>query len=91
MPDEIEQRLLKVVATTQHLPPEKVTMDSTFQELGVDSLDGINILFAVENEFDISIPDEAGENIRSMREMADGVRKLLAERGGEPSSIPANA
>ena len=58
MSDELTARVIQVIAKTQHLPPESITIDKTFAELKFDSLDGMNILFAVETEFDISIPDE---------------------------------
>jgi acyl carrier protein len=41
-------------------------MDTTFDELGIDSLDRINILFELENEFDIGIPDERARSINSV-------------------------
>ncbi len=82
--EELTARVRAVIAATQHLPQEKIAADSTFAELGIDSLDGINILFAVESEFNINIPDEAAQNIRSVREMIDGIAKLLnASESGE--------
>jgi len=80
MPDELVQRVIKCIAETQHIPAEKISIDSTFEELGVDSLDGINIVFALENEFDIEIPDDAAQQIRSVREMVEGVRKLVEQK-----------
>ena len=62
---------------------EKITADSTFQELGIDSLDGINILFAVESEFNINIPDDAAQNIRSVRDVVEGIAKLIDGRDGQ--------
>ena len=47
--EELTARVRSIIAATQHLPQEKITADSTFEELGIDSLDGINILFAVES------------------------------------------
>jgi acyl carrier protein len=79
MSDELTQRVLKTIASAQRIPVEKVKIDSTFEELGIDSMDGVNILFALENEFNITIPDEAAKQIRSIREMVDGVAKLLNE------------
>lgn len=73
-------RITGVIARTQHIPPESVTIDSTFEELKIDSLDGINILFALESEFDVDIPDDAARQIRSVREMAEGIAKLLAAK-----------
>jgi acyl carrier protein len=77
MPDQLTQRVLNCIAATQRISPEKVTIDKSFQELGIDSMDGINILFALENEFDITIPDEQAKQIRSIPDMVDGVRKLV--------------
>jgi acyl carrier protein len=78
MSDQLTQRVLDVIASTQRISPEKVTIDSSFQELGIDSMDGINILFALENEFDITIPDEQAKQIKSIREMVEGIEKLVA-------------
>jgi acyl carrier protein len=76
--DELIARVTAVIAKTQKIPPESVTIDKTFEELKIDSLDGINILFALEEEFDIDIPDEPANKIRSVREMVEGIEKLLA-------------
>ena len=80
MSGELIARVTGVIAKTQHIPPESVTIDSTFEELKIDSLDGINILFALEGEFDIDIPDDAARQIRSVREMTEGVGQLLAAK-----------
>jgi acyl carrier protein len=79
MSEDIVRRVIRVIAETQRIPEEGITADSTFEELGIDSLDGINILFGVENEFGINVPDDAAKEIRSIRDMAEGVEKLLAQ------------
>jgi acyl carrier protein len=80
MPEQLIERVTAVIAKTQHIPPESVTIDSTFEQLNIDSLDGINILFALESEFDLDIPDDAAKKIRSVREMVDGIERLLAAK-----------
>ena len=80
MSEELIDRVTGVIARMQKIPPESVTIDKTFAELKIDSLDGINIMFAVENEFGIDIPDEAASQIRSVREMVEGIEKLLARK-----------
>ena len=90
MQDELTKRVISVIAQTQHIPEEKITIDSSFQDLSIDSLDGINILFALENEFDINIPDDAAREIRGIREMVEGVRKLVEIKQAEAGST-ANA
>lgn len=78
MSEDLIARVAAVIAKTQKIPPETVTIDKTFAELKIDSLDGINILFALESEFDVDIPDEAAREIKTVREMVEGIEKLLA-------------
>jgi acyl carrier protein len=90
MPDDLEQRVIAVIASTQHIPADTITIDKSFEELKIDSLDGINILFAVENEFNISIPDDAAQSIRTVRQMVEGIRRLLEEGDGQ-AEVPVGA
>ena len=78
MPDDFNERVIQCIAKTQHLDASKITLDSTFEELGIDSLDGINILFALENEFEVNVPDDAAKQVRTIRDLAEGVQKLMA-------------
>jgi len=78
--EQLNIRVIQVIAKTQHLPPESIAIDQTFEELKFDSLDGMNILFAIESEFDISIPDDQAVQIKSVREMVEGIEKLVAAK-----------
>lgn len=99
MPDEMKpateaggdltQRVLRIIAETQRKDPSQVTIDSSFEELGIDSMDGVNIIFALENEFNINVPDEEVKNIRSVRDMVEGVRKLAAQSNPAGDTAPA--
>ena len=82
MSEEFVRRVIACIAQSRHIPVEKITLDSTFEELGIDSLDGINILFALENEFDVNIPDNAAQQVKTVRDMAEGVRKLMEAGSG---------
>jgi acyl carrier protein len=87
MSDELIERVRKVIATSKRIPEERVTIDSAFEELGIDSMDAVEILFALENEFDINIPDEEVKTVRNVRQMAEGVEKLLAAKSaGTPTA-----
>jgi acyl carrier protein len=77
MSETIQDRVLKVIANTQRIPIERVKPDSSFEELGIDSMDSINILFDLESEFDIEINDEDAKKIRTIGEMVDGVTYLV--------------
>lgn len=84
MSDQLTASVIEVIAKTQHLPAESISIDKTFAELKIDSLDGMNILFAVESEFDITIPDEQAAGIKSVREMVEGIQKLVAAKEAAP-------
>jgi acyl carrier protein len=86
MSDDLIQRVLKVIAASKRLPPETVTIDSQFVDLGIDSMDAVEILFALENEFDINIPDEDVRAVRNVRQMCEGVDKLVAAKSAGASS-----
>lgn len=89
--DELTQRILRIIAETQRKEPAQVTIDSSFEELGIDSMDGVNIIFALENEFNINVPDEEVKTIRSVRDMVEGVRKLIDQTGASSDPAPTAA
>ncbi len=76
-PDDLGAHVIRVIAQTQRMPLETIHIDSSFEDLKIDSLDGINIVFALENEFGVNIPDEGVQNLKSVRETVAGIRKLL--------------
>jgi acyl carrier protein len=75
--DQLGSRVISVIARTQRISAEDITPDSTFEQLKIDSLDGINIVFALENEFEIEIPDEGVQSMRSVRQIMEGIKELL--------------
>jgi acyl carrier protein len=80
--NDLAQQVIRIIAEKQRIPFDTVTLDSTFEDLKIDSLDGINIIFAVEEQFDINVPDEGVRSIRSVREMVEGVRALIEAKSG---------
>ena len=57
----------KIISESIRCPLDSVTIDSTFADLGITSLDAVNIAFAIEGEFEIEIPDEAISKISDVR------------------------
>lgn len=84
--DNLTERVLRIIAETQRKDPAQVKIDSTFEELGIDSMDGVNIVFALENEFNVNVPDEEVKNIKTVRDMVDGVRRLVEQSGAAATS-----
>ncbi len=76
----LEEKVIEIITREQKLQPGRVTLDSTFEELGIDSLDGINLLFAFEEEFHLNIPEHVAQQMKSVRQVAEGLRAVLAKR-----------
>ena len=85
IPDQITARVIQVIVKTQHLEAGTVKPESTFEEMKIDSLDGLQILFALEEEFNVNSPDEAAKHLRSVADIANGIRSLLAEQPAAPA------
>lgn len=86
MNQTIQERVLRVIATSKRIPLETVRTDSTFESLNIDSLDRLNILFDLESEFEIEIDDEQAKQVQNIHEMIEGVT-LLVQAKNAPSSV----
>jgi acyl carrier protein len=76
--DDLERRVVALVATKAKTDPATITLDSTLDALGVDSLDAADLLFTFEDTFHIVIPDEAAQNMKNVRQIVDALRPIVA-------------
>lgn len=84
--DDVESRIIELVAKSKNLPVTDVHMDTTFDELQIDSLDKINLSFAVEEMFCIEIPDESLNSLKTVGDVVRGVEKLNAAAPPSPAA-----
>jgi len=75
--DEIVRTLVEIVRGEKPIPEEKLTLDTPLAEAGIDSLDSLTILFAIEERFHISISDEQTRSIKTFGDMVNVVESLL--------------
>lgn len=74
----IEERVKKIVAENLGKKIEEVRSDALFvDDLGADSLDTVEVVMALEDEFELDIPDEEAEKITSVQEAIDFVSARL--------------
>ncbi len=85
--DEIADRCIAIISKAKTPPLANVTLDDSFDTLGLDSLDKINVSFEVEDVFHIQIPDESMNSLRTVRDMVNGVARLIEQT----ATIPAPA
>jgi len=73
--EEIETRVRKIVAEQLSVPIDKVTDDASFvNDLDADSLDTVELVMALEEEFECAIPDEEAENITTVKQAIDYIK-----------------
>jgi acyl carrier protein len=73
---EIEERVRKIVVAQLGAPEGSVTLESSFsRDLGADSLDTVEIVMALEEEFDLEIPDGDAEKIGTVREVCEYIKQ----------------
>ncbi len=80
MDQDVQKRVIAEIAAIKRIPVERITIESTFAELGIDSLDATNLLFVLEEEFGVSIPDSDARALRDVRSAVQGVERLLAQK-----------
>ena len=77
--DDIFTRVQKIVKEQLEVELSKVTPEANFAtDLGADSLDTVELVMALEEEFDIEIPDEAAEKITTVQASVDFINSQLA-------------
>ena len=65
----IEERVKKIIVEQLGVSEEQVTTDASFvDDLGADSLDTVELVMALEEEFDVEIPDDEAEKITTVKE-----------------------
>jgi acyl carrier protein len=83
----ITDQVIQIIAEQAVLEPEDVTLDSTLESLGIDSMGLVESIFAIEETFDISVPFNANTpaesdfDISSVASIVAGIERLKAEQG----------
>jgi len=87
MSDDVSKRVAQIIAEQAMLDPEAIKPETTFDDLGLDSLSLVEVVFGIEETFDISIPFNANESnssefdISNVAKIVDGVKLLIAAKG----------
>ncbi|HBM61525.1 acyl carrier protein [Salipiger marinus] len=82
----VKDRVIAIIAEQAVLEPADVTMDSTLEDLGIDSLGLVESIFSIEEAFDITIPFNANEpdqsdfDISSVAAIVAGIERLVNEK-----------
>lgn len=72
-----DEKVRRIIAGVHHVPLECVSLDSSLEQLGLDSLEAVTLAFALEDEFHVEIPDEILEQKGSIRELIHVLEGLI--------------
>ena len=80
---EVEKEICEIIAKEMDIDPQQVTLNATLKELEIPSLDAIEIIFKIEEHFDITLPDRDPDfDTGSVRGLVEAVERLLADKAG---------
>jgi acyl carrier protein len=80
MSDPLASKVIDAIAAVSRRPLEEVRLESTFAELGIDSLNGFHLLCELEEDLGIVIPDDAARELRSVGDVVEKIRPLVEAR-----------
>lgn len=82
----VTDKVIEIIAEQAMLDPSDVTLESSLDDLGIDSLGLVESIFAIEEEFDITIPFNANEpsnsdfDITNVAKIIEGIERLMKNR-----------
>jgi len=74
---EIEEKLVEIIQKEKNISADLIKPETPLAEAGIDSLDSLTILFAIEEQFHISIPDDRARAITTFGDLVTVVQDLL--------------
>jgi len=77
MPDDIDQIVLDILLRKKTIDPATIGPDTTLASLGIDSLEGLEVIFALEDHFNIKISDEEAAGMKTVGQVMAGVERLV--------------
>ncbi len=80
MPDDIESKVIEIVAEQMSVDKSEITRETSFvNDLNADSLDTVELVMEFEDEFELSIPDEEAEKIQTVGQAIDYISEHASQ------------
>ncbi|MFZ8847708.1 MAG: acyl carrier protein [Minisyncoccia bacterium] len=77
--NDVFEKVANIISTKTKVKKEEITLDSDFElDLKLDSLDIVEIVMAIEEEFDITIPDEDVQKLRTVKAAVEYIRNKIS-------------
>jgi acyl carrier protein len=82
--NQVAEECIALIAKQKSIPPEQIHLDSTFDELAVDSLDRVSLAFDIEEKYDIEIPEQKLGQIKTVNDMVTGIEEAVRQKSAAP-------
>jgi acyl carrier protein len=73
--EDTSQKIVEVIAEKLNMPKENIKLEASFQDLGADSLDIVEMIMSFEETFGIEIKDEDAEKIKTVQDAVDHINE----------------
>lgn len=81
---DIQERIKAIIAEEVKIDPATIKPESTLEDLKIESIDLVQIMFKIEEEFDIYLADESvGIDVKNVGEVFEAVEKLVADKAAQ--------
>lgn len=80
MADDVRNKIIQIIANECEVEASKIVPEASLDDLGISSVDLVQVMFQIEEEFDVYLADEeVGADTQSVGQLLDAVEKLIAD------------
>jgi acyl carrier protein len=77
MSEPIFEKIATILSTKKGIDKESISIESSFEELGLDSLDAVELISDLEDEFNVTIPNVELQSIKTVQQAVNGLQKAM--------------
>ena len=77
MTEPIFEKIATILSTKKGIDREQIFIESSFEDLGLDSLDAVELISDLEDEFNVTIPNMELQSIKTIQQAVDGLQKAI--------------
>lgn len=81
MEERVFQKVRDILSEKKGVSTDAISMDSSFEELELDSLDAVELIADLEDAFGVNVPNTDLQKVRTIRDAVEGLSKAMVEKG----------
>jgi len=89
--NSIADECIALIAKQKSIKPEQIRLESTFDELALDSLDRVSLAFDIEEKYEIEIPEDKLGQIKTVSDMVTGIEEAVRRKSAGAAGMNPTA